>query len=256
MQFISVPKIVKDTQYIGIPYWIPGLIIFIIFLILGVALEPVLLTTVLTWVLILSPLWAPVTLIVIFWTWWVKYVRAGFIAKQKPVLLEIKIPRQLFKTPKAMEAVFAALQLGPGETTFIGRWWNGKVRPWWSFEITSIEGKLHFYVWMWEPYRAFIESQLYAQYPNIELHEVEDYSSGLFSDPEKNAVFGMEFALDKPDAYPIKTYIDYELDQDAKKAEQVVDPLSGVLERIATMQPGEQMWIQVIIRIRIIQIGN
>ncbi|MBL4644415.1 MAG: hypothetical protein JKX80_00945 [Candidatus Pacebacteria bacterium] len=241
------PK-VSGTHYYGIPHWVIASSILALLFVLGITVYPPLLLTVLTWLFILSPIWAPLTLFGIWWSQWIKYTRAKFIAGQVPILLEIKIPRQIFKTPRAMELVFAGLNVGPGETTFISTMWEGKVRPWWSLEMVSIEGKIYFYIWAWEQYREFIESQFYAQYPDIEIHEVEDYSQGVRSDPKVNKIWSMEFALSKPDAYPIKTYIDFELDQDAKKVEQVVDPISGVFEKLSSLGPGEQLWIQILIR--------
>ena len=232
----------------GIPYLIIPVVLFVAFLVAGIVLYPPILVEILTWIFILSPLWAPIPLFIIAWSKWSEYIRANYISQQPSILLEIKIPRQIFKTPRAMEQVFAGLNIGPGETTFISRWWLGKVRVWWSLELVSIEGKIHFYIWAWSRYREFIESQFYAQYPDIEIQEVEDYTSGLFFDSKKHSVWGMEYDLAKPDAYPIKTYIDFELDQDAKKPEQIVDPLSGVLEKLSSLGAGEQMWVQIVIR--------
>lgn len=232
----------------GIAFWIPLSIGFALLLLVSFALYPPLFKSVLVWIFIFSPLWAPITLFAIWWSSWRKYSRANFIAGQKPILLEIKIPRQILKTPRAMELVLTGLNVGPGETTFIDRLYLGKVRPWWSLEIVSIEGKIHFYIWTWERLREFTESQFYAQYPDLEIHEVEDYAAGLKYVPGKNVVWGMEYKLSKPDAYPIKTYIDLELDQNPHKQEQIIDPLTGVFEKLSSLGPGEQMWIQIIIR--------
>ena len=240
--------LVENTQYLGIRYWIVGVVLMLVFLVGGVAVYPPFVEVVLTWVFIFSPLWAPAVLFIMWWSWWRKYIRAAFITKQTPVLLELRIPRQITKTPRAMEEVFTALNFGPGESTFIARWWNGKVRPWLSFELVSIEGNVHMYVWAWQQYREFIESQFYAQYPDIEIDEVEDYASGVHFDPKTMSVWGTEFALGKPDAYPIKTYIDFELDQDAKKPEQIVDPIAGVFERLSSIGPGSMVWVQIIVR--------
>jgi len=232
----------------GIPYMLFIVLFFVFLTALVIALYPDLLATTFVWIFILTPIWVPLVLLAVGWLQWRKYIRARFIASQTPIVLEIKLPRQILKTPKAMEQVFAGLNVGPGETTFISRWWEGKVRPWWSFEIVSIEGKIHYYVWAWAVHKEFVESQFYAQYPDIEIHEVEDYTMGVTFDPKVNSVWGMEYTLAKKDAYPIKTYIDFELDQDPKKVEHVVDPLSGLLEKLSSLGPGEQMWVQILAR--------
>jgi len=239
---------IKKTGYVGIPYWIVATGIFIALLIFGAFFYTSFVNVTLIWIFIFSPFLVPIILFEMWWSMWMKYIRAKFIASQTPILLEIKIPRQILKTPKAMELVFAGLNVGPGETTFLSRNWKGKVRPWWSLELVSIEGKIHFYIWLWAQYRGFVESQFYAQYPDIEINEVEDYSDGVHYDKRVNEVWGMEYKLKKPDAYPIKTYVDFELDKETKKAEQIVDPISGVLEKLSSIGPGEQFWVQILVR--------
>ena len=241
-------KLLKNTQAFGVAYWIPGIFLFLILLAFTMVVYPGLLRATFTWIFIFAPLWAPIILFGMLVSGWLQYNRAKYIAGRTPVLLEIKIPRQILKTPKAMELVFTGLHIGPGETTFIGTLIHGKVRPWWSLEIVSIEGKIHFYVWTWDNLREFTESQFYAQYPDIEIQQVEDYTSGVFYDPEKVKVWAMEYGFAKSDAYPIKTYVDYELDQQPRTAEQIIDPLSGLLEKISAIGPGQQIWIQMIIR--------
>ena len=52
----------------------------------------------------------------------------------------------------------------------------------------------------------------------------------------------------KPDAYPIKTYVDYGLDKTSVEEEEKVDPMSAVLEYLSSIGKGEQIWIQIIMR--------
>ena len=238
----------ENTEYLGITYWIVLVAAFVLILGTTILLYPPLLWSFLLWIFIVSPIWVPMLLITVFFSQWRAYVRARYIARQTPILLEIKIPRHIQKTPKAMDLVFSGLNVGPGETTFISRWWEGKVRPWWSLEIVSIEGRINFYVWAWSQHREFVESQFYSQFPNIEIHEVEDYSQGVRYDPATTKVWGMEYVLEKADAYPIKTYVDFELDKESKKEEQIVDPISGIFEKLSSLGVGEQMWVQIVIR--------
>ena len=94
--------------------------------------------------LTLYPVWLPIFLVAIFWNLWVNYVRSKFFLSEKTVLLEFKIPRDIFKTPLAMEVFLDALYDTGGERTFIDRYWMGKTRPWFSLEIASLEGKVKF----------------------------------------------------------------------------------------------------------------
>lgn len=234
--------------YIGLPTVVLISVFAFFVLLWWIAAFPTLIFLTLAWILLLSVFWAPVVLLQLTILSWRNYIRSAFIARQKGVLLEVKIPRHVYKTPRAMELVFSGLNVGPGETTFISRWWEGKLRPWWSLEITSFEGEIHFFIWTFEKHKDFTMSQFYAQYPNIEIYEVEDYAAGIEYDPQKLSLWGAEYTLDKADGYPIATYIDFGLDQDAHKSEQVIDPLSGILEKMSTLGKGEMMWVQFVIR--------
>lgn len=201
----------------------------------------------LTWILATAPLWAPPALA--FWAWdvWIKYRRADFIASQDMVLLEIRIPRDIQKSPRAMELVFSGLHIGMGETTFINRWWEGKVRPWYSFEIASFGGEIRFYVWTRRFLKDIVEAQIYAQYPEVEIYEAEDYALAFHYDHHRYNLSGCDWHLNKADVLPIKTYVDYELDKDPKE-EFKVDPIAHMFEFLGALKPGEQVWIQIMIR--------
>lgn len=77
---------------------------------------------------------------------------------------------------------------------------------------------------------------------------VEDYTLAIDEISSKSAwnAWGCDFGLLKPEAYPIKTYIDYALDKDPKE-EYKVDPISPVIEFFGSIGKGEQAWMQIII---------
>jgi len=200
--------------------------------------------------LFLAPVWVPLVLFRYAWVRWVQTRRMAFNARQKHILLEIKMPRDTRKSPLSMEGIFANLHHAPGESNWFKLYWNGSVRPSWSFEIVSLGGRLHFYIWTREVYRRLIESSFYAQYPGIEIVEAVDYS--LLTDPGHApwSGFACEFKLGKEDVYPIKTYVDFGLDkQPMPKPEEQMDPFAQVLETMGSIGPNEQMWIQLIIRV-------
>lgn len=122
------------------------------------------------------------------------------------------------------------------------------MRPWFSLELVSIEGKVHFFIWTRKNLKNVVEAAIYSQYPDVEIVEAEDYSLYMDFEKGKTSAWGCDFKLTKQDAYPIKTYIDYGLDKEATKEEQKVDPLSGLLEFLSAMGPGEQLWYQILIR--------
>ncbi|KKW10858.1 MAG: hypothetical protein UY50_C0025G0030 [Parcubacteria group bacterium GW2011_GWA2_49_9] len=193
-----------------------------------------------------SPIWLPLFLAKVFMELWLRYIRLGFIRRAGEVFLEIRIPKIIEKTPRAMELFFMAMY-ETGSVDLVETYWDGKVRPWFSYEIVSLGGEIHLYVWMWKKYRNSFEAQMYAQYPTVEIIEVDDYTKKKVYDPPNNFMWGTHFILQKPDPYPIMTYIDYGLDKETEE-EYKVDPLSTLLEYLGSMKKGEQVWIQILVQ--------
>jgi len=195
----------------------------------------------------ISPIVLAFYLFDIFWNVWVRYIRAAFFYSQKYSLLEIRLPRDQFKSPLAMELFLTSIHNTSGEGTWVARFWFGKTRPWFSLEMASIEGQVKFFIWTRAKQKSFLESSLYAQFPGIEVHERDDYACSVHFDPDSMAVWACEFKLTKPNALPIKTYVDWGLDKDPKE-EFKVDPLTPLIEFLGTLGPNQQIWIQILIR--------
>ena len=176
-----------------------------------------------------------------------KYVRAEFIYKEKVVLLGIRLPKETFKSPAAMELFLTTLHQTGGEGSWYDKFWLGKMRPWFSLEMVSLEGQVHFFIWTRASFKNFIETSLYAQFPGIEVNEVDDYTKSVHFEGDKMVIWGAELTSTKPDFYPIKTYIDYGLDKDPKE-EFKVDPLAPLLEFLGAIGVNQQAWIQIIVR--------
>jgi hypothetical protein len=198
--------------------------------------------------LITMPYWLPVFGVLFFWRTWVVYVRARYLANLKHILMEIKLPQEVVKSPLAMETFMMALQQTGGETTFIDRWWKGQVRATFSLEIISIEGQIKFIIYTQEKYRNLITAALYAQYPDIEIHEIPDYTKSFQYDPRENDLYIIDFKFASPNPYPIKTYVDYGIENEQVDEEQKVDPINHILEYMGSMGPNQQCWLQIIIR--------
>jgi len=190
---------------------------------------------------------APIILGALFSQSFVIYNKNKFIHKQEKALLKIKLPQEVVKSPLAMELFLTSLYQTKGEGTFINRWFKGKVRPWFSLEIVSIGGEVRFYIWTWKFWKPMIESQLYAQYPDIEVEEVKDYVDDMHFNFNKMDLWGCQFVLTKASHFPIKSYTDYSLDQDPDE-ELKIDPMTPVIEFLGGLREGEQAWIQIIIR--------
>ncbi len=178
---------------------------------------------------------------------WRKLKQTEYIKNIEWVLLEIKLPRELLKSPQAMEIVLAAFHQ-TNEGQWFSRLTEGVIRPWFSLEIASFGGEVHFYVRTDIKFKNLIEAQIYSQYPEVEIVEAEDYTLTVpYGLPDSDwDLAGFEFVLSKEDAYPIKTYVDYGLDKDPKE-ELKVDPLTPVLELLGSLKPGEQMWFQILV---------
>ena len=196
---------------------------------------------------ILFILIAPFILGVFLFQSYVTMKKNQFIHSQKTEMFEVKLPAEVTKSPLAMELFLTSLYQTKGEGTFIDRWIDGKVRPWFSLELVSIGGKIHFYIWTWKFWKNLVESALYAQYPDIEIKEVEDYSAKIGPNFGEIDLWGTELKLSKADHYPIKTYAEYNLDKDPKE-EIKVDPMTPVFEYLAGLREGEQAWIQILVR--------
>ncbi|MCX6751638.1 MAG: hypothetical protein NT161_02620 [Candidatus Nomurabacteria bacterium] len=179
---------------------------------------------------------------------WLHYVQANFISGIEWVLLEIVPPRDVLRSPRAMELFITNALYHSSQKSGLESYWIGAVWFWFSLEIVSIEGQVHFYIRVPSRVKSLIETQMYAQYPQAQVKEVEDYTLAVdeITADSKYNLWGCEFKFTKPDAYPLKTYIDYGLDKDPKE-EYKVDPISPVVELFGSIGKGEQMWMQIVI---------
>ena len=188
-----------------------------------------------------------VALVIFCWRTWKRYIISKFISELSWVMLEVKLPKETYKSPRAMEVVLSAFHQAPG-INFYEENYLGQVRPWSSLEIVSINGSIHFFIRILSKFRVSVESHIYSQYPSAEVHEVSDYVTNVnYLLPDtKWDIFGTDFKLTKEDAYPIKTYVDFGLDKDPKE-EFKVDPITSTLEFIGSVGPGEQVWMQILV---------
>lgn len=194
---------------------------------------------------------APPALFFVFWDLWKKYVTDCYIGKIEWTSFEIKVPRDLLKTPLAMEQIFAGLHAIQKGGNLIEKYWDGYVQGWISLEIAGAEAEseIHFIIRAPSKFRNLLESQIYGQYPQAEITEVDDYVN--FIPPnipsEKYNLWGTEMILAKEDAYPIKTYIDFGLEKEEEEMRKV-DPLASLSELLSKLKSGEQIWIQMLIK--------
>lgn len=154
--------------------------------------------------------------------------------EQPPVVLLLQVPRTNDKKELAAEQMFASLY--GLLTTKRGFLQSSTHRQHISLEIAVLQRKIGFYVWVPSVIKDFVEDQIYAQYPNVQISEVADYSLNVASE-SPTYIAAAELRLNENQALPIKTFQSFE-----------VDPLAAITGTLAKFNNDEQAWIQLIIR--------
>jgi hypothetical protein len=194
-------------------------------------------------------IWTFLLLVPVFSTVWLYWRARIFEETTKNIFLELRMPREVRKSPRAMEQVlmvFHSLRNAPGD---IGeKWMDGEYTREFSLEVVSFGGEIHFYVMTYHKYRPLIEAAFFSYYPDIEIVEVDDYISRFpASLKEMYAqgydLWGTEILLEKEGAYPIRTYEEFESPDEDKQ----YDPISALIEYLAQVKPEQIVAIQFVI---------
>lgn len=188
----------------------------------------------------------------IIYLWWIGW-DFDYATKQKWVVLEV-VPMEANLMPvKAMEDVFAAIWPIMDGANFREVWCDGELPygPYWlSWEIASIEGKIHFYVRCLSQHQLSVEAALFGHYPDIEIHETSDYVKLVPPTVPNDEwdMYGEDWDLNRNYAYPIKTYPSFFEPQGERIAaeEKRMDPIISLLEAMSKLGPGEHYWMQFI----------
>lgn len=193
----------------------------------------------------------------LFFVWLLAYVIVNFYADYvqgtkntnnwKFVLLAIDIPPENVQTPLAVEQMFAHLAGAFDKAGFYDKFRKGYKQKWYSMEIVSIEGYIQFLIWTEEEFRDLVEASVYAQYPDAEITEVEDYVNSVpqqFPNKEYDVWVG-DFSLAEDFAFPLRSYREFE--HNISKDTVLKDPMGTFLESFTRIGPGEQMWFQIMV---------
>jgi hypothetical protein len=188
----------------------------------------------------------PLFVFLIFWNLRLIYIRTRYLKTINWSIVELKIPKDILKTPKSMEQIFsemAAIYSFGLKTVDV--YAGGKVELWLSFEMVGHKDGVHFYVYFPSKFRNLLESAIYAQYPNAEIHETEDYTEFLPPIlPDKTYdLWGTDFILGRENYYPIKTYPFFEEIQEEKR----LDPIAAISEVMSNLNEDEMIWLQILI---------
>lgn len=175
------------------------------------------------------------------------YRRDQFKKNWKWVLLAIDIPPLNVQTPMAVEQMFNHLYGALKSPDLSEMYRTGFKQRFFSFEIISIEGYIQFLVRTEEALRDLVEASIYAQYPDAEITEVEDYTTEIptkFPNDEYD-IWAGDFALSAHQGFPLRTYREFE--HSISKDTVLKDPMGTFLESFSRLGPGEQMWFQMIV---------
>lgn len=180
--------------------------------------------------------WIPIVAILAFLTYRnYKKLNRLKVLNVDSVLLMLEIPRTNDKKELAAEQLFASLHGILRDKAELKS--SGGVQEHLSFEIVSTGGQIRFYVWVPKILQSFVEGQIYAQYPTVQIHTMtEDYADDRAKYP---VVYSAELTLTENEALPIKTFDSFE-----------VDPLAGITGTLAKLNPdnSEELWIQILTR--------
>lgn len=178
-------------------------------------------------------IWVPVVGVLIYLS--VKnYRKAEALEHTEHRLLVLEIPRTNDKKELAAEQMFASLHGILRDRAELRM--SGGMQEHISFEIAAVGKLIRFYVWVPKHLQNFVEGQIYAQYPTVQIHEAEeDYTKKHIT---HDIVHTSELVPTDNEMLPIKTFQSFE-----------VDPLAGITATLAKLEDSdEEVWIQVLAR--------
>ena len=195
--------------------------------------------------------------------------------RMESVVLRVAVSKTNERGPIVAEQIYAALHGLEGNYTWVD-YMLGRPKPRISMEIASVNNLIQFFIWTPKRYRNVIESQIYAQYPDVEIEEVEDYAKEAFavyevgvpevSEPPsgstelveyetkagvleakphakaKRAAVTAELSLTEAAIYPVKRYPQFE-DKLTRLATESIAGITATLSKLNATD--EQAWIQI-----------
>lgn len=151
-------------------------------------------------------------------------------------LLLVEIPRTNEKKELSAEQMFASLHGILRSSKDLKN--HNEFQEHISFEIVSVERKIRFYVWTPASLTAFVEGQIYAQYPEAQIKETNPDHDYIHKIPRDHHVQITEIGLIEHDTLPIKTFPSFE-----------VDPLAAITATLAKLESDEEvLGIQILTR--------
>ncbi len=201
-------------------------------------------TKAITFMFYTAPLWLPYITFYIFFDKWTESVGHKFKYESGRSVVEIVLPPVVTKSPEGMDFVFTQIHNAASPDNLMQTYLDGKRPIEYSFEIVSRGGDVRFYASVPSKFVRTLKDNLYAQYPGIEVVDQKiDYTAEVPGDLKGWSFMSFHMNKKKDEVLPIKTYIDFKMDQ-MPKEEEKVDPITPMLEVISSIGPGQQVWIQ------------
>ena len=240
--FVTPIQVFLDREDID-----PGVVVAIIgFVIIVIAIiySGVPQSKIVTFAFLTAPIWLPYITFHMFFEKWLEMVGQKFLVKGGREIYEIKLPPEVFKSPEAMEFIFTQIYNAASPDNLMETYIDGKRPIFYSAEIVSRGGDIHFYMTLSTKFMQAIANNFYSQYPGVEILKLDlDYTAEIPLDLKGISFMSFLFNKQEDEEFPIKTYIDFGMDK-LPKEEFKVDPMTPMLEMLAAIRPEQQVWIQ------------
>ena len=164
---------------------------------------------------------------------WQNRRQTVYVEKSEHTMLHIIVPKNNEKKELSAEQMFASIHGILKSGSELNK--EGALQDHVSFEIVSEKNQINFYVWVPVQLKDFVQSQIYAQYPTVQIEDIEqDYAK---QDLAGRKVYTSEITLEKDEVFPIRTFQTFE-----------VDPLAGITTVLAALGGEEELWVQFLVR--------
>ena len=143
--------------------------------------------------------------------------------KSSLTVLRLSVPKLNEKGPVAFEQILASLH------GLILRSMRSGQRESVSFEIVNIDGMIHFYVAVPAHLRTLVSSQIFAQYPEVEIEPVKNFFTKKLIAQKK--VIATSLEPREPWVFPFKRYTQF----DDSSTRTFEDPLGAITSSISSL---------------------
>lgn len=165
----------------------------------------------------------------------------------KWTFIEIIPPADIERGPKMMESIYNGISGVTSSIHTFKQYISGcYTQDRFAIELISEEGRIRFLMRIHKKHRNLFESLIYAQYPDAQITETEDYTQkhpAIIPNRDWD-LWGTDFEfIHKNIIFPIKTYDKFE----ETISGEMIDPLASIVEVMGSLGPGQHAWLQWVI---------